>query len=232
MFFCTQDAADAYDKLQDFIKITFNIDLPNYNLSLTENFFVYFVNDVAVLQDYSLSESFIVDLNNGVPVLHDYPPNINIGIESVVIQFLKDHPRLNEENEIYLKNKENLFSKLFSLEKDDNVDEELQKWSWGAFILGWRLIDNGSHWMWIIRKEYRKFVLVEMLIGFFLPFSVILLLPLMCFWGYNGRKLYWLSKRWSGKKYFQQLQRKRNIAGIIMLILYIALGWFACNGII
>ena len=210
IFFCTSDTKNVYNKFQNLVKTSFCIDLPDYDSSLTKDFFIYFVNGVAVLQDYSFKK--------------------NNNIESIAIRFLDDHPKLNEENERYLKNKKKLFLKLFSLKKDKSIDKDLQKWSWAGFLLGWRLPNNYSY------GTYLLFIFMEMFPALFISIIehyltennialiimfVVLQLTIMCFWGYNGSKLSWLSKQWDGKKYFQRIQKKWNIAGIIILTLLI-----------
>lgn len=211
IFFCTEDTKVAYDLFQVFLKDVFNIDVPNFDTSSTKNFFIYFKNGVAVRKDY-----------------------FSGNVKKIVVSFLDDHPKINEENEILLKREKGLFFKLFSLKKDKSIEKDLQKWSWVSFIAGWRLPNNYPYLTKIL------FMIME-IVGYILPsfvslyldylgnpyliyseyFQLLSFLPLLLlfsFWGYNGNKLSWLSKRWDGKKYFQKRRKKFDIALKIILI--------------
>ena len=218
IFFCTQDTKSAYDSFQVFLKTSFNIDIPSYDVSSTKNFFIYFKGGIAVRKDYSSGN-----------------------VESIAMSFLDDHPKINEENEELLKRENGLFLKLFSLKKDKSIDRDLQKWNWSAFFLTWRTPGNYPY------STFALFFIIEFLVIFLfkidsLPMyleiqyyhptlfslienSIFFVFPLYiiycCFWGYNGNKLSWLSKRWDGKKYFKRVREEWNIAGIIILVINI-----------
>ncbi|MCL2510430.1 MAG: hypothetical protein FWF09_00075 [Bacteroidales bacterium] len=198
IFFCTADTKAAYKSFQIFLKNSFNIDIPSYDTSKTNNFFIYFKNGIAVLQDFGF--------------------NKNNNVKSIAMRFLDDHEEINEENEMLLKRNKGLFLKLFSLKKDKTIDKDLQKWNWGSFFVTWRIPNNYHLGTWLLFYLIEVLTIISANIN---TWFLTLVLVIAFFWGYNGSKISYLSKRWDGKKYFQRNMKKWNIAGIIVLIIVI-----------
>jgi hypothetical protein len=213
IFFCTSDTKRAYESFQIFVKDSFKINLPSFDISRTHNFFIYFKNGIAVLQDFDFNKSH--------------------NVESIAKCFLDDHDDINEENELLLKRNKGLFLKLFSIKKDARIDQDLQKWSWGGFFWEWRLPNNYLFFTGIL------FWAIELLPALFL-YSIDLYLGIgvelliRCFWGYNGNKLSYLSKRWDGEKYFKRSMKTWSIAGFVIVLIVILVSvrdYYALNAL-
>jgi hypothetical protein len=206
IFIYDKDSNDVYNSFKSFLKDSFSIDIPDYELSNSKNFFIYFENNVAILKEYYIESSFLKN-----------------SFKNIAIQFLNDHSELNEENEIFLLKKKNFFNFFFSFKKDLSLDKNLRKWNCGAFIFGWTygVFNNFSSKCWCYPIIISFILLCPFYYKSFILFIFSFIVRL--FYGYNGNKIAWLSKRWESEAYFKMIQKRWNIAGIIFLFLLILL---------
>ena len=86
-----------------------------------------------------------------------------------------------------------------------SVPEEVKGWSWGAFLLTWIWAIGNSVWIGLL-------ALVPY-VGFIM--SIVL--------GIKGREWAWQAKRWDSVKHFNKVQRNWAIAGLILLVVVIAI---------
>ena len=84
----------------------------------------------------------------------------------------------------------------------------IKKWSWGAFALNWIWgLFNGIYWMVIILP-----------IVFIPKVGLIIALIISLYAGLKGRDMSWKTGRWLHVENFKRVQRKWDIAGIIVFV--------------
>lgn len=87
------------------------------------------------------------------------------------------------------------------------IPEGVKGWSWGAFLL---------NWIWAIgNKTWIGFLVLIPVINIFMVFVL----------GFKGREWAWKNKTWRDLEHFNQVQRKWNIAGFIVLAIALPLGF-------
>ena len=98
---------------------------------------------------------------------------------------------------------------------DKHLPETINDWNWGAFYF----TDNWgvSMKLWDMFEDYRKFVI----------FAWIRRSPF--YYVKNGNRLDWESREWDSESQFDEVQKKWNTAGIVLLCfqilsLFLALG--------
>jgi hypothetical protein len=214
-----------YNSFVSFLKTTFSIKIPDCEFVGCENFFIYFKGNKAIRMDYK--EKRYIE-NIAIQFLRDHSKlnekdNLKFNEEDELILNKGDELILNEEDEIFLKKRKKSFLRLFSLRKDKDITRNIQKWNWGAFMFSWiyGLSNRTTDACWLFTffiDAISSIILMDTLLfdgqiyHLLLPF-----LMLHCFWGMNGNKVAWLSKRWTDEEYFRKIQNKWNIAGILTL---------------
>ena len=86
------------------------------------------------------------------------------------------------------------------------VPPEIDRWNWGAFLL---------NWIWGLGNA----VYIALLM--FVPFVNIVMVFVL---GAKGSAWAWRNKRWESVEHFKRVQRLWTIAGLIVLVLAIAMG--------
>lgn len=84
-----------------------------------------------------------------------------------------------------------------------NVPSEIKGWSWGAFGL------NG---IWGVGNRTYSALLA------FLPVINVVIMVLL---GLNGRKWAWKNRDWESVEHFKRVQRKWDIAGMVVVGIYL-----------
>jgi len=86
------------------------------------------------------------------------------------------------------------------------VPAEIQGLNWGGLMLSWIWgIGNST---WIALLAFVPFI------GVFVPFYLL----------FKGNELAWKNKQWESVEAFQATQRKWAIAGLVLLVVAVALG--------
>jgi hypothetical protein len=200
----------VFKKFVDFFKTQFTVEIPDYELSKHKNFFIYFKNNEPYRIDYV---------------------NKKKNVENVAICYLDTHPKLNEENEFYIKNENKSFKNIFFLKKNRNYPIFFPRWNWGAFMFSWiyGFFNRFSNFS-CLKTFFIDAILLLMLVGALaekqIEYFVISLLTFVLFrlfYGINGSYVSWISKRWAGKEIFTNIQKKWNLAGVIAISIVIIL---------
>lgn len=87
------------------------------------------------------------------------------------------------------------------------VPPEIDRWSWGAFLL---------NWIWGLGNR----VYIALLM--FVPFVNIVMIFVL---GAKGSAWAWKNKRWESVEHFKRVQRKWTIAGVIVIVLAVAVSF-------
>ena len=123
-------------------------------------------------------------------------------------------------------------------DSEDIQPKSLKKFNWGAFVM-WNLwgISNGVPilMLWFILLMPELYLALEdafaepigsifIFIAFALNFlSPIILLVLSFYWGFKGNRIAWIKKQWDSVEQFENIQKKWNTAGKVVLLLIILL---------
>lgn len=86
------------------------------------------------------------------------------------------------------------------------VPPEIDRWNWGAFLL---------NWIWGLGNS----VYIALLM--FIPFVNFVMVFIL---GAKGSAWAWRNKRWESVEHFKRVQRRWGIAGVVLLLVFIALG--------
>jgi hypothetical protein len=87
-----------------------------------------------------------------------------------------------------------------------DVEAELRKWNWGAFLLSWIWAIGNRVWIGLL-------ALIP-IVGLVMMFVL----------GIKGNRWAWEKKRWRDIEDFHRTQRKWAIAGLVFLVLTVLLG--------
>lgn len=99
---------------------------------------------------------------------------------------------------------------------------DLQKWSWGAFVLSWIWgLFNGCWWMIFINIGMVIFTFVLSLIPFGVLLAMVINFGISIFFGMKGTQLAWENRSWNNVQDFEQTQSIWNKVGIVLFILNI-----------
>lgn len=86
------------------------------------------------------------------------------------------------------------------------------KFNWGAFFF---------NWIWGIC--YKKWIMLLVIVAYMIPFVGALIgLGLQIWFGINGNKWAWQSKRYRSIQEFHEIHKKWAIAGVILMIINLA----------
>lgn len=104
------------------------------------------------------------------------------------------------------------------------IPQNLKKFSWGAFGLGWIYFWQMKYkkWGWILLLQFLLNGLAKGATGnASLAYLAIDLVFLIAF-GIEGRKIAWQSRAWRDEEEFRSIQKKWDIWGIVIFILIVA----------
>lgn len=115
---------------------------------------------------------------------------------------------------------------------DKKTKEPYQRWSWGAFGLGWIYFAGMKYKYWglllilglVVNAIFKSKDDNILILGLFIWLAMIIV------FGVTGRKIAWESRKWKDKQEFIDTQKKWDIWGIILFVIIQAISFYIPMG--
>ncbi len=100
---------------------------------------------------------------------------------------------------------ENFIKTLFRWNRNPEMPQSVQQWSWSAFLFP-------EYYILFQRFPHRSLTVIFLIIFFWLWFIV--RIPFMILLGRNGKKIVWLAEKWESMQYFEKIHFTNSVKAL------------------